>query len=183
MLVCAICVIAVQSEGGTPLFLASQEGRVGVVRALVGAGAIVDQSTVRYRGLDPVGWSERVVPLPWTAKCGGCVWLLHVRHHPAAYCLYASDSGQSDCWTPLCTACEEGFVEVVMALVGAGAALHHTTVRHRGQGRRGAISLQTVSCGYFSCVAGSCMSPCRVRVKRLCALPVGTATLMLYGLW
>jgi ankyrin repeat protein len=72
-----------------------------------------------------------------------------VRHHPAAYCLFASDSGKSDGWTPLCAACEEGSVEVVMALVGAGAALHHTTVRHRGQGRRGPISLQTVSCGYF----------------------------------
>jgi hypothetical protein len=68
VLVCAICAIAVQSEGGTPLFLASQEGRVGVVRALVGAGAIVDQSTVRYRdgillgGLSCV--AMRVVSLP-----------------------------------------------------------------------------------------------------------------------
>ncbi len=64
MLVCAFCAIAEQIAGETPLFLASQEGRVGVVRALVGAGASVDQSTVRYRGLDPFGWSERVVPLP-----------------------------------------------------------------------------------------------------------------------
>jgi hypothetical protein len=36
---------------------------------------------------------------------------------------------QTDGWTPLCVASQEGQVEVVMALVGAGAAVNQATVR------------------------------------------------------
>ena len=36
-----------QTEGSTPLLIASQNGHVEVVRALVGAGAAVNRATVR----------------------------------------------------------------------------------------------------------------------------------------
>ncbi len=36
-----------QGTGGTPLFVASHSGHVGVVRALVQAGAAVNQARVR----------------------------------------------------------------------------------------------------------------------------------------
>ena len=50
------CYGAVQTDGASPLYIASQEGHVDVVRALVEAGATVDQAMVSrcagvvYRG-------------------------------------------------------------------------------------------------------------------------------------
>ena len=38
---------AVQTDGRTPLYVASQKGNVEVVRALMGAGAAVNQARVR----------------------------------------------------------------------------------------------------------------------------------------
>ncbi len=43
--------------------------------------------------------------------------------------VWASGSGQTDGWTPLCIASKERGVEVVKALVGAGAAVNQATVR------------------------------------------------------
>ena len=45
--------VAGQSGGFTPLFVASQHGRIEVVRALVGAGAAVNQANVRGLKGDP----------------------------------------------------------------------------------------------------------------------------------
>ena len=46
-----------QTDGCTPLFVASENGHVEVVRALVGAGAAVNQARVRD-------------------GCGGALWLV-----------------------------------------------------------------------------------------------------------
>jgi len=40
-----------QTDGATPLYVASLEGHVEVVRALAGAGAVVGQATVRAHWL------------------------------------------------------------------------------------------------------------------------------------
>ncbi len=45
--------VVLQTDGGTPLYVASQNGHVEVVRALVGAGAAVNQAWVRD---DCCGW-------------------------------------------------------------------------------------------------------------------------------
>ncbi len=46
------CVSAAwQTDGTTPLYIASQNGRVKVVRALLGAGAVVNKSWVRDDGV------------------------------------------------------------------------------------------------------------------------------------
>ncbi len=42
-----VCVVR-QNDGRTPLYIASLNGHVEVVRALVGAGAAVNQAKVRY---------------------------------------------------------------------------------------------------------------------------------------
>ncbi len=42
-----LCVVR-QADGRTPLYIASLNGHVEVVRALVGAGAAVNQAKVRY---------------------------------------------------------------------------------------------------------------------------------------
>jgi hypothetical protein len=42
----SVCVVW-QTDGWTPLFIASHNGHVEVVRALVGAGAAVNQAAVR----------------------------------------------------------------------------------------------------------------------------------------
>ncbi len=48
IVVLCVCVCAVwQTDGATPLCAASQEGHVEVVRALVRAGAAVNQAAVR----------------------------------------------------------------------------------------------------------------------------------------
>ena len=44
---CARVSAAWQGAGSTPLFMASRNGHVEVVRALVQAGAVVNQATVR----------------------------------------------------------------------------------------------------------------------------------------
>jgi hypothetical protein len=46
--------VAGQTDGRTPLFVASQNGHVQVVRALLGAGAAVNQATVREHGAGSV---------------------------------------------------------------------------------------------------------------------------------
>ena len=43
--------------------------------------------------------------------------------------VWASGTGQTDGWTPLCIASKEQGVEVIKALVGAGAAVNQATVR------------------------------------------------------
>ncbi len=46
---CACVRMVWQATSGTPLLVASQKGHVEVVKALVGAGAAVNQATVRDR--------------------------------------------------------------------------------------------------------------------------------------
>jgi ankyrin repeat protein len=58
-----VCVVW-QTDGRTPLLMASQNGHVEVVRALVGAGAAVNQATVRE------DWGGCLV--------FGCVWVVGV---------------------------------------------------------------------------------------------------------
>lgn len=49
--------VCMQSEGGTPLYIASQEGHLEVARLLLGAGADVNQATVRdHSRLGPCTW-------------------------------------------------------------------------------------------------------------------------------
>ncbi len=48
--------LAGQTFGSTPLYIASNNGDVKVVRTLLGAGAAVNQARVRD-GLGPCGWS------------------------------------------------------------------------------------------------------------------------------
>lgn len=64
--------VAGQSGGFTPLFVASQHGHIEVVRALVGAGAAVNQANVRglkalLKGDPPLllcPWFGRLVETP-----------------------------------------------------------------------------------------------------------------------
>jgi hypothetical protein len=44
--ICVLCVGTVQTDGWTPLLIASDKGHVEVVRALLGAGADVGQAMV-----------------------------------------------------------------------------------------------------------------------------------------
>ena len=50
-----------QTDGATPLYIASQEGHVEAVRALVGLGAAVNQATVGL--LEVSFWAGSVYPL------------------------------------------------------------------------------------------------------------------------
>ncbi len=73
--VLSVCVCVVwQTDGATPLYAASQEGHDEVVRALVGAGAAVNQAAVR----EDLGGC-------W---CSGVRWWLDVgsQHARAALC-------------------------------------------------------------------------------------------------
>ncbi len=58
----SVCVVR-QTNGRTPIYVASLNGHVEVVRALVGAGAAVNQAKVRYF----LGgcWSVRVCVGGW----------------------------------------------------------------------------------------------------------------------
>ena len=50
VVLCVLCVrgcVVWQADATTPLYIASHNGHVEVVRALVGAGAAVDQAAVR----------------------------------------------------------------------------------------------------------------------------------------
>ena len=47
MLLCVLVCVAWQTDGATPLYVASEKGHDEVVRALVGAGAAVNQAAVR----------------------------------------------------------------------------------------------------------------------------------------
>ena len=44
---CVLVCVAWQTDGATPLYAASQEGHVEVVRLLVGSGSAVNQARVR----------------------------------------------------------------------------------------------------------------------------------------
>ncbi len=73
---CAVCpyvrgCVVWQTDGWTPLCIASQEGQVEVVRALVGAGAAVNQAAVRE------DWCGC-----WCAGVGG--WLVFGSQHARA---------------------------------------------------------------------------------------------------
>ena len=50
--------MAAQSEGVTPLYVASQNGHVEAVRALLGAGAAVNQAKVCAGVRSGVGWMQ-----------------------------------------------------------------------------------------------------------------------------
>jgi ankyrin repeat protein len=109
----SVCVVR-QTDGFTPLCVASQNGHVEVVRALVGAGAAVNQADVRD---------------DW----GGC-WCSRVRDDVVA-CAFSSfcmcgvrGVVQADGATPMYIASVYGNVEVVRALVGAGAAVNQAKV-------------------------------------------------------
>jgi hypothetical protein len=43
---CVCDVVVLQVDGGSPLVIASQNGHIGVVQTLLGAGAAVDQAMV-----------------------------------------------------------------------------------------------------------------------------------------
>ena len=47
---CWLAFVVVQTDGATPLYLASQNGHVEAVQALVGAGAAVNQASVSGYG-------------------------------------------------------------------------------------------------------------------------------------
>ncbi len=59
---CACVSAAWQTDGTTPLYIASQNGHVEVVRVLVGAGAAMNQPKVRDESLAPCsgvrGWFD-----------------------------------------------------------------------------------------------------------------------------
>ncbi len=63
MVPCGRAFVAGQTGGGTPLIIASVYGNVKLVRALVKAGAVVDQAVVR---------EDRVAVGVGLCKCGGC---------------------------------------------------------------------------------------------------------------
>ena len=46
-----LCGIVVQAGGATPVYMASQNGHLDAVRALLGAGAAVNQATVSVYGI------------------------------------------------------------------------------------------------------------------------------------
>jgi hypothetical protein len=60
LFVCVCVCVVWQTDGATPLYAASQEGRVEVVRLLVGSGAAVNQARVR----EDWGWRF------------GCAWVI-----------------------------------------------------------------------------------------------------------
>jgi hypothetical protein len=43
-----VCRVVLQTDGATPLFIASQSGHVECVRALLGGGAAINQARVSY---------------------------------------------------------------------------------------------------------------------------------------
>jgi hypothetical protein len=57
--------------------------------------------------------------------CEWVVWAIVVQCVRASVCVV----WQTDGWTPLCIASQNGHDEVVRALVGAGAAVNQATVR------------------------------------------------------
>ena len=61
-------IVCGQTTGATPLFIASQEGHVGAVRALVELGAAVNQAKVGLQNL-----SFGLVGCPHLPVCGLCV--------------------------------------------------------------------------------------------------------------
>ena len=104
-----VCV-ARQTDGLTPLCAASESGHVEVVRALVGAGAAVNQADVRddWGGCLCSGVRDDVV----ACACSSCA------------CVVFVGAVQADGGTPMYIASVYGNVEVVRALMGAGAAVN-----------------------------------------------------------
>jgi hypothetical protein len=81
-MVWCVCMSGVwQANGGTPLYAASQNGHVEVVRALVGAGAAVNQARVRddcggcWCSVVAAGVRLCVSGMVWSAACK-CVAVL-----------------------------------------------------------------------------------------------------------
>jgi hypothetical protein len=48
---CCECRVVLQTDGATPLYIASQNGHVECVRALLGGGAAINQANVSCAGL------------------------------------------------------------------------------------------------------------------------------------
>ena len=66
--------VARQTNGFTPLYIASQDGHVEAVTALIGAGAAVNQATVRddldgHWCLFQFLWFQSVCSFPPTSLC------------------------------------------------------------------------------------------------------------------
>jgi ankyrin repeat protein len=172
-----------QTDGLTPLYAASENGHVEVVRALVGAGAAVNQADVRddwgcfwcssARG----GWAWGVfgahgvlgvVPrLLMLRRTGGCVPLrVNELCGPSSCRGSVCVVRQSGGITPLCATSESGHVEVVRALVGAGAAVNQATVREDWgecwcSGVRGCLVFGLL---HALCVRDVCVCSCGVRM-------------------
>ena len=86
LVLCVLVCVAWQTDGATPLYAASQEGHVEVVRLLVGSGSAVNQARVRedwgvcwYLGVR--GWlvfgSQHARPALCTCVCA---WYLCGMH-------------------------------------------------------------------------------------------------------
>ncbi len=162
-----------QTNGRTPLFAASENGHVEVVRALVGAGAAVNQAAVRddcgccwcsavrvllFRTLRASvqlcmhvcacgvraalgsgrvrGGGEGMQRMPshrgsscWAGRVDVYDCVREVLWAMIVGCARVSGVWQTDGYTPLYIASQHGHVEVVRALVGAGAAVNQAWVR------------------------------------------------------
>jgi hypothetical protein len=162
--------VAWQTNGCTPLYIASRNSHDEVVRALVGAGAAVNQARVceHWSGCwcsGVRGWLDVGSQHACAALCACvCSCLLGVHgdremrrscsassraevvdvEQDAFMCVIACERGvwaiivlcvcvcvvwQTDGLTPLYAASHNGHVEVVRALVGAGAAVNQARVR------------------------------------------------------
>ena len=116
--------MAGQTRGRAPLFAASRYGHMEVVRALVGAGAAVNQADVRYQRVMPhwyfCGCAHAIAAACSARTMFGCLGCFgHI----------VSVAGQTGGVTPLFAASRGGHIEAVTALVGAGAAVNQAAVR------------------------------------------------------
>ena len=113
-----------QNDGATPLYVASENGHVDVVKALVKAGAALNQAEVCDRM--PSCVSSVVCTRMSLGRRTGADIFVSSGESRACACIHGL--GQNDGRTPLFIASREGHVPVVEALVTAGAALNQAKV-------------------------------------------------------
>jgi hypothetical protein len=132
MMVLILYAGTVQADGWSPLYVASDNCRVEVVRALIKAGADVGQATVSWGAAwwgCGLGAVRCVVYGVLCDACGlvgvvrwwyGLVWWRAGALAVSVLIVYVG-TVQTDGWTPLLIASGKGHVEVVRALLEAGA--------------------------------------------------------------